>query len=71
VVRGVDPQELLPDPGERVSGDIEGKQGWRADPAVMSEPNQHPREPQVPDQLIEEGRLEVRELLVARRAMRR
>ncbi|HEX3563306.1 MAG TPA: hypothetical protein VHU24_10750 [Solirubrobacterales bacterium] len=71
VLRGVDAQKLLPDPGERVPGDVEGKQAGRSDPAVMAKPDQRPRKPEIPDQLIEEGRMEGGELLVARRTVGR
>jgi hypothetical protein len=70
VIRGIDSQEFFPDTSERVPGDVEGEESRRADPAVMSEPDQRSGESEVPDQLVGEGRLEGGELLIARRAMR-
>ena len=71
VVGGVNPKQLLTDSHEGVAGDVEGEEARGPDPAVMAEPHQRTGERQVPDQLIEEGRVEGRELLVARRAVRR
>ena len=67
VMRRVDPQELLPDPGERVTRHVDGEESGRPDAAMVTEPDQDPGEPEIPDQLIEEGGLEGRELFVARR----
>ena len=62
----IDPQRLLEDPKGRVAGDVEGEEARRADPAVVAEPDQEGGERQVPDQLVEEGRVEGGEGLIAR-----
>src|SRR6185312_11211115 len=58
VVGGVDPQALLEDPEGRVAGDVKGEEAGRADPAVVAEPDQEGGQGEVPDDLVEEGRLE-------------
>ncbi len=68
-MRRVDPQQLLKDAKAGVARDVERKQSGRTDPPAMSEPDQHSGQRQIPDQLVEEGRLEGGELLVAGRAV--
>src|SRR5262249_39914577 len=67
VVRGVDSQQLLPNASERVARDIKSEESGRTNAAMMAQPNQCPGQAEVPDQLVEEGRLEGGELLVAGR----
>src|SRR5262249_61346772 len=68
VVRGVDSQQLLPNASERVASDIEGKEPRRANAAMVAQPDQCPGQTEVPDELVEEGRLGGGELLGAGRA---
>src|SRR6266566_8250809 len=68
-MRRVDAQELLADPREGVADDVEREQTRRADAAAPSEPRERGGEQQVPDQLVEERRVEGRVLRVAGRAV--
>src|SRR5262249_5494570 len=58
VVGGVDAEALLEDAEGRVAGDVEGEEAGGADLAVMAEPDEEGGQGQVPDDLVEEGRLE-------------
>ena len=58
VVGGVDPEALLEDAEGRVAGDVEGEEAGGSDLAVVAEPDEEAGEAEVPDQLVEEGRLE-------------
>jgi len=69
VVGGVDPQALLEDAEGRVAGDVEGEEAGRLDLAVVAEPDQEGGQRQVPDDLVEEGRLEGGVVDVADRAV--
>jgi hypothetical protein len=71
VVSGIDPQELLADATQGVAGDVEGEQPRCTNAAVLSEPHQDACEAEVPDQLIEEGRVEGGKLLIPGRAVSR
>ena len=70
VLGRVDAQELLEDAKGRVAGDVEGEQppGGSGDGARA---RRAPRPGEVPDQLVEEGRLEGGILLIARRTVGR
>jgi hypothetical protein len=71
VVSGIDAQELLADPPQRVAGDVEREQSRRADAAAMAEPHERRRQPQIPGELVEERRVKGGELLVAGWSVRR
>jgi hypothetical protein len=71
VVGGVHTQRLLEDAKGRVAGDIEGEETRWANAAMVAEPDEEGGEREIPDQLIEEGRVEGGEGLIARRAMGR
>jgi hypothetical protein len=58
VVRRVDAQQLLEDAERRVPGDVEGEEPGRADLAVAAKPDECSGERQVPEQLVEERRVE-------------
>ena len=58
VLRGIDPDRLLEDPERRVPGHVQGEQAPRADPPVVAQPDQQGGEGQVPDDLVQERRLE-------------
>src|ERR1700744_4053325 len=52
------PQAPLEEEDGRVAGDVEGEESGRADLAVVAEPDQEGGQGEVPDDLVEEGRLE-------------
>jgi len=62
---GIDAQEFLADSSYRVAGDVEREQPWRADSPSVVQQHQRRREREVPDQLIQERRLEGGVLLIA------
>ncbi len=66
VLGRVDPQGLLEDAERRIAGHVEREEARRADPPVVAEPDEEGGERQVPDQLVEERRVEGGERLVAR-----
>jgi len=70
VDRVIDPQGLLEDTEGRIPGHVEREQRRRPDLATVVEPDQHRRERQVPDDLVQEGRLEGGVLGVPGRAVR-
>lgn len=57
VMRGVNAQGLLEDAEDRVAGHVEGKQPRWTDAAMIAEPDQEPGQAEVPNQLVEEGRV--------------
>src|SRR5262249_55950064 len=69
VVGGIDPQQLFEEAPEGVEGDVEREQPGRADPPAPVDQEQHPDHRHVVDQLVEEGRVERRVLLVPRHAV--
>src|SRR5206468_5843587 len=71
VVGRVDPQRLLEDPEGRISGHVQGEEARRADLPPLAEPDQRSCEREVPDDLVEEGRLERRVLEVPGRTVDR
>src|SRR6185312_2801457 len=58
VVGVVDALGLLEDPKARIAGHVEREQARRPDLAPRPQPHQEGGERQVPDELVEEGRLE-------------
>ena len=58
MVGRVDAQQLLADPSERVAGDVEREQARRADRPAAAELDEREGEQEVPDDLVEEGRVE-------------
>jgi hypothetical protein len=68
IVRVVDPLGLLEDTKGGVAGDIQREDARRSDAVAMPalEPGEKPRQEQVPDELIQEGRLKRGVLEIAR-----
>ncbi len=64
---GVHAQRLLEDPERRITGYVQGEQAGREDPPVVPEPDQRQGQRHVPDQFVQERRLEVGEGRVAGR----
>lgn len=71
VVSGVDPEGLLEDAEGRVAGYVEGEEARWADAPMAAEPDEEGSKYQIPDQLIEKGRVEGGEALIAGRPVRR
>src|SRR5438552_13971696 len=67
---GIDAKELFPDARERVAGDVEREDARWTDLAQAPEPHQGAGQQKVPDQLVQERRLEGRVLLVTDRSVR-
>src|SRR5215213_3306288 len=60
LVRWIDAQELLEEAAEAVVRDVEREQGGRAEPEPPREQEQQPDAGEVPDHLVQEGRMESR-----------
>jgi hypothetical protein len=71
MVGWVDPDRLLEDAEGRVAGDVEGEEAGRADASVMPEPDEEGRQRKVPDQLVQESRVEGGERRVSGRSVGR
>ena len=69
-MRRVDPQQLLEEAPERVPGDIEREEPRRPDPEAMADVEQDADPDEVPDHLVEEGRVVGRAVEVLRQAVR-
>src|SRR5438045_897575 len=71
MLRRIDAERLLEDPEARVARDVEREQrGWVNAPSP-TDPDQRARQREVPDQLVEEGRMKGRVVRVAIRPVRR
>src|SRR5262245_35643483 len=70
LVRGVDAEQLLEEATEAVPGDVEREQRRPPDPEVAVDHEQHHHADDVPDELVQEGRVEGR-VLDVRAAVRR
>ncbi len=57
-VSGIDAKQLLTDTRERVAGDVQREETRRADPPAPAEPDEHGGQREVPQQLVEERRVE-------------
>src|SRR5436190_16865671 len=69
VVRRIDTQRLLEDAEARVPGDVEREESWRPDAPRATEQHQEASKAQVPDDLVEKGRVERRVGGVGRRTV--
>ena len=58
MVGWVDAQKLFEDAKEGIAGDVEGEETSGADAAMVAEPREGGSEREVPDDLVEEGRVE-------------
>src|SRR3954447_1508861 len=65
VVRGIDPQRLLEYAKARVAGDVQREDPRRTNPSPSTKDDQGGRQCEIEDQLVEKGRMERREVLVA------
>jgi hypothetical protein len=70
VVGRIDAQQLLEDAESGVARDVEREQPWSANPAPPPEPDEGDGQREIPDELVEEGRLKCRVLRVAGGAVR-
>jgi len=72
VVRRVDPQELLPEPADAVEDDVRGEDtGGPGSQAPLDHVDEERGRPEVPEQLVEEGRVERRLVEVVEGLMQR
>ena len=71
VVRRVDAEQLLERAPERVPGDVEAEERGRPDPEEPVDEQEHPDPGQVPEGLVQEGRMEGRGVRVALRPVLR
>src|SRR5439155_10087788 len=69
VVGRVDPEQLLEEAAERVVGDVEAEDPRRPDAEPAPDPDEQEDSDRVPAELVEEGRVEGRVLLVAGRTV--
>src|SRR5439155_7952461 len=71
VLGRVDPERLLEAAERRVEGDVEREERGPADPEAPVDPEQHADHGHVPDELVQEGRVERLRVEIARRPVRR
>src|SRR5690242_8928554 len=70
MVGRIDAEEFLEDPKPRVAGHVKREQPRGPDPPMVAEPDEEAGEAEVPDQLVEESRLEGAEGHVTGRPVR-